>query len=189
MQYILAVTVVLAVGLLLGGCGGIIDDDNGLDLGDPRYPQYKDLTIILQVRDLDGWPVGGATVTVDGTDDLVTTDDQFHPLGDGYPLEWLGWLANWVSDFYQVVMNYAGDVDEFTIEVTKDGWTTDRSVVQIFDYEPEHIFIRDRMVIAPVGLATTSAVSAPHPALVVGGAAPVSSQSTRPRIIIQSTDD
>jgi hypothetical protein len=184
-----ATILILALGLVLGGCGGTIDDDNGLDLGDPGYPIYKDLTIILCVQDPNGWPVGGATVFVDGAEALNETEDEYQRLGDGYPVAWIGWLANWVSDYYQVVMNYAGDVDEFVITATRDGWTEDTSLVQIFDYEPDHIFIRDTMTIAPFGGAHTSAVRAPHAAAVVGAGGIIRPQSARPQIIIRSTDD
>ncbi len=147
---------------------------------------YKDLTLVLRVQDPSGAPVGDATVTVAGGPDATLTAATYHRLGASYPAEWVGWRANWASDSYQVVMNYPGDVDEFLISVTKDGWTTDRTVVQIFDYEPDHIYIRDTLTLKQRPGLDVSA--APHAAEVTGGARPAATPAG-PRIIIRSTDD
>jgi hypothetical protein len=147
------VIVILSLGatmVLLNGCGGSdIDDDDGYDPGDPAYPQYKDLTLILRVVDPDGDPISGASVWVDDFKDDKTTDAQLHPLGEGYPRQWRGWLANWTSDDYRVVINYRGDTDEFLIEAGKTGYWADSTRVVISDYEPDEIFVRDVLVLVP----------------------------------------
>ena len=136
--------------VLLNGCGGSdIDDDDGYDPGDPEFPQYKDLTLILRVVDPDGDPVGGASVWVDGSEDDRKTDAQLHPLSDGYPRQWRGWLANWTSDDYRLVINYRGDRDTFIIEAGKRGYWSDSTRVVISDYEPDEIFVRDVLVLKP----------------------------------------
>lgn len=134
----------------LGGCGGTdIDDDDGYDPGYPDYPRYTNLTLILRVVDPDGYPIGDASVYVDGELDDEETDWEFHPLGSGYPYDWQGWLANWTSDDYRVVLNYPGDRDEFNIEVRKNGYYSDYTTVEISDYEPDEIFVRDVLVLVP----------------------------------------
>jgi hypothetical protein len=178
------------VALTLGGCGGSIDDDNGYDPHEPGYPQYKELTITLQVTNATGLPIGGAEVLIDGVADETTTDEQLHPLGEGYPTAWQGWLANWTSDAYEVVMNYEGDQDQFEIRVHKDGWTDDSTIVKIADYEPDHIFIRDEMIMHRITDVTSTAAKAPHYAEVTGGPTPLRLQSSpKPMKIIISTDD
>ncbi|MGE5531181.1 MAG: hypothetical protein ACM3VW_03555 [Bacteroidota bacterium] len=171
------------VTLTLAGCGGD-DDDDYYD-----YPYTKDLTLILQVTSPGGFPIGGAQVLIDGIADPVLTDDQLHPLGEGYPDEWQGWLANWTSDAYQVVMNYEGDSDEFEIRVHKDGWVDDSTIVRIDDYEPDHIFIRDVMILTrPTDVG--AAAKKPHYAEVVGGPTPLRLKSGgHPMTIIKATDD
>lgn len=189
LSFTVLATFVVAL-IALGGCGGgQIDDDNGYDPGDEDYPQYKDLTLILKVRNSAGKPLGGATVLIDEEEDGTLTDLQFHPLGDGYPTAWLGWLCNWTSDDYQVVMNYYGDQDSFEIRVHKDGWTDDSTIVRVDDDEPEHIFIRDTMILYRV-TDGASAKRAPHYADVTGGPAPLKLQRAgKPMKVITGTDD
>ncbi|MFO7946589.1 MAG: hypothetical protein R6V19_07235 [Armatimonadota bacterium] len=145
------IVVLLALGLtLITGCGGSdIDDDDGYSSGEYGYPQYKNLTIILRVVDPEGVPIGGASVWVDEHEDDETTDRRLHPLGDGYPRSWRGWLANWTSDDYRVVMNYSGDQDTFTIAAGKHGYWSDETRVAIGDWEPDEIFVRDELVLVP----------------------------------------
>ncbi len=134
----------------IAGCGGTdIDDDDGYDPGYYDFPQYRNLTIILRVVDPAGYPIGGASVWVADHEDDQTTSTRLHPLGDGYPRQWRGWLANWTSDDYRVVINYPGDRDEFTIEAGKRGYWSDRTRVSISDYEPDEIFVRDELVLVP----------------------------------------
>lgn len=185
------ILLILAVTVLLAGCGGggEIDDDNGYDPDDPYYPQYKDLTLILRVQQPGGWPIGGATVIIDGEADTQRTDAELHPLGSGYPYAWLGWKCNWVSDDYQVVMNYEGDQDAFEIRVHKDGYVDDSTIVRIYDEEPSHIFIRDKMILYPI-TSGREAKRAPHYAEVAGGDAPLKlQQGGKPLKLIKSTDD
>lgn len=143
--------ILLALALtFVAGCGGSdIDDDDGYDSGEYNYPQYKNLTIILRVVDPDGVPVGGASVWVDEKEADRTTDKKLHPLGDGYPREWRGWLANWTNDDYRVVMNYSGDRDNFTIAAGKYGYWSDETHVSVADWEPDEIFVRDELVLVP----------------------------------------
>jgi len=177
-----AVSTVVLAALLLGGCGGGSDYYQS-------YPMYKDLTLILRVQTPGGFPVGGATVLIDGEPDATLTDLQLHPLGDGYPDAWIGWLCNWTSDEYQSVVNFAGDTDSFEMRVHKDGWTEDSTIVNIYDYEPQHIFIRETMVMQR--LADGAPLKrAPHYAEVTGGPAPLTLQrSGKPLKIIAGTDD
>ncbi len=149
---------------LLNGCGGSdIDDDDGYDPGDPAYPQYKDLTLILRVVDPDGDPISGASVWVDDSEDDRKTDAQLHPLGEGYPRQWRGWLANWTSDDYRLVINYRGDTDEFLIEAGKTGYWSDSTRVVISDYEPDEIFVRDVLVLRPKSGRLSSAQTEDEP--------------------------
>ena len=172
----------LAVVLLIGGCGGGGYDGYGSD-----YPQYKYLTLVLAVKSPGGSPIGGATIIVDGEPDAQLTDSQFHPLGDGYPDLWQGWLANWVSDQYSVVMNYPGDSDEFQITAHKAGWIDDSTTVRVDDYEPSEIFIRDTLTLRRVAAATAPQ---PHFAEVVPAPAGLHVKSHRQPIkLIRSSDD
>lgn len=174
----------VSVAITLAGCGG--DDDDYYN----EYPRTKDLTLILRVVSPGGFPIGGAEVLIDGEVDPVLTDAQLHPLGSGYPDAWQGYLANWVSDDYQVVMNFAGDSDEFEIRVRKPGWTQDSTIVRIDDFEPQHIFIRDEMVMSRVAAAGAAAPKQPHYAEVTGGPKPLRLQAGRkPLKIIKATDD
>jgi hypothetical protein len=176
--------------LLLGGCGGTIDDDHGYDSGQSGYPQYKALTLILRVQTPAGNPLGGVTVLVDGEADSTLTDSVFHPLGSGYPDAWQGWLANWTSDAYQVVMNYRGDSDQFEIRVQKPGWTDDSTIVQVSDDEPDDIFIRDVMTMHRLTSASVQAAGAPHYAEVLSVPKGVKLQSSHgPLKTIRSSDD
>jgi hypothetical protein len=189
LSFYVLLAVVIAV-IALGGCsGGQIDDDNGYDPGDENYPQYKDLTLILRIQTSAGKPLGGATVLIDEEEDSTSSDSKFHPLGDGYPTAWLGWLCNWTSDDYQVVMNYYGDRDSFEIRVHKDGWTDDSTIVRVDDSEPDQIFIRDTMVLHRL-TDTASLKRVPHYAEVTAGPHSVKRQhSGKPRTIISGTDD
>ena len=148
----------------IAGCGGTdIDDDDGYDPGYSNYPEHKNLTLILRVVDPDGRPVGGASVWVaDHEDDYMTTS-RLHPLGDGYPRQWRGWLANWTSDEYRVVINYPGDRDEFTIEAGKQGYWSDETRVSISNYEPDEIFVRDELVLVPRATIYSAQAAAQEP--------------------------
>lgn len=170
-----------ALVLLGAGCGGS-DHDYGND-----YPQYKYLTLVLAVQNASGDPVGGATIFVDDQADAQLTDSQFHPLGAGYPDAWQGWLANWVSDEYSVVMNYAGDSDQFEIRAHKDGWLDDYTTVRVDDYEPSEIFIRDTLT-----LRRTAPAAAVRPRFAEVVPAPAGLQvkaHNKPIKIIRSSDD
>jgi hypothetical protein len=136
--------------ITLGGCDGTdIDDDDGYVSGHPAYPQYKNLTIALQVVDPAGRPIGDASVWVDGREDTRKTKSWLQILGQGWPRTWRNWRANWTSDRYRVVMNYPGDVDEFTIAAGKKGYWSDETRVRISDREPDEIFVRDVLVLEP----------------------------------------
>jgi hypothetical protein len=156
--------------MMLAGCsGGTIDDDDGYDPGLIDFPQYRNLTIILRIVDQDGNPVGGASVWVDGEEAQEMSDNLLHPLGAGYPRDWQGWLANWVSDDYRVVINFPGDTDEFAIEVGKQGYWADETRVTVSDWEPDEIFIRDVMVLEEQnGWLTSASADEPHNAEVIG---------------------
>lgn len=168
--------------LLVAGCGG--DDHYYYD----DYPYSKDLTLVLRVQSPGGSPIGGASVLIDGEADEVKTDAEFHPLGSGYPDAWQGWLANWTSDAYEVVMNYSGDEDEFEIRVHKDGWIDDTTIVAVSDSEPNHIFVRDTMVLRRP--ADTSAARGRHYAEVVGAPAGLKLSATPAlRKVIAASDD
>ena len=144
----------------IAGCGGTdIDDDDGYDPGYSDYPEYRNLTLILRVVDPSGRPVGDASVWVADHEDDHTTSSRLHPLADGYPRQWRGWLANWTSDEYRVVINYPGDRDEFTVEAGKRGYWSDETRVSISDYEPDEIFVRDELVLVPK--ATIHSAQAP----------------------------
>lgn len=178
--FVLALAVT-GVALFAGGCGG------GTDYYHSDYPQSKYLTLIMRVQNPAGDPVGGATIIVDGENDPQLTDPQFHPLGSGYPDEWQGWLANWVSDQYSVVMNFEGDSDQFEIRAHKDGWLDDYTTVLVDDSEPSDIFIRDTLTLRHVAPA---AAVAPHFAEVVPAPAGMQIKSHRQPIkIIRSSDD
>lgn len=185
--WLLPMSLLAVLGLV--GCGGTIDDDNGYDGHHPGYPRYIDLVLILRVQNASGYPVGDASVYVD--DDLASneTDDVYHPLGEGYPVAWVGWLANWVNEDYQVVMNDYGDEDQFEIRVTKSGWTEDRSLVTIHDYEPDQVFIRDTMTLHRLSTASTRSAAPPHLAEVVSGKGIVRTPSGGPKVIIRSSED
>jgi len=142
-----ALLLALTVAALVGCSGSDIDDDDGYDPGYRNYPQYKNLTIVLRVVDPQGNPIGGASVWVADHEDDTTTDRRLHPLAEGYPRKWQGWLANWASDDYRVVINYPGDRDEFTIEAGRAGYWSAQTRVSIADYEPDEIFVRDVLVL------------------------------------------
>jgi len=78
--------------LLLVGCGG------GEDTCCPPYvPQYRDLTLVLNVSDAAGNALGEATVWVDGVAQDMKTAWEFVTLGPGYPESWSGFRANWIK--------------------------------------------------------------------------------------------
>ncbi len=134
--------------LFIGGCSGDgAYDDYYWGPDTSRYPQYKDLSLVLRVVDTAGRPVQGASVWVGGRLDSRRTEGRLRPLGDGYPVAWQGWLANWVSENYRAVIHRPGGRDEFQIRVTKVGYIADVTTVVIEDYEPNHIFVRDVMVL------------------------------------------
>ncbi len=162
-----AILLLAPAAMLLAGCaGGTIDDDGGYDPGIIGFPQYRNLTIVLRVIDERGRAVGGASVWVDGREAQKRTDNRLYPLGSGYPREWQGWLANWTSDAYRVVINYPNDVDEFDIEVGKQGYWPDVTRVVIADWEPDEIFVRDVMVLEEkFGWLTSAAAPEREPRL------------------------
>jgi hypothetical protein len=170
--------------LTLAGCGGGNDDHF------TAYPRTKDLTLVLRVVSPGGFPIGGAQVLIDGVPDPVLTDPQLHPLGSGFPDAWQGYLANWTSDAYQVVMNFEGDSDEFEIRVHKPGWTDVATIVRIDDFEPQHIFIRDEMIMTRITTAGAATTKKPHYAEVIGGPTPLKLKANGvPMKIIKATDD
>lgn len=184
----LIVLFVLASILILSGCGGIngfIDDDGGYDPGDEYYPQYKDLVIALRVVTSGGKPIGGAEVWVDNDLDEKETLAYFFSLDNIYPPQWRGWVANWESDRYQVVINYPGDKDRFEITVTKPGWSSDTTLVSISDYEPDTIFIRDEMVLYRTGSGTSQSQSIEMADVIAGN----TQRKPVGGIIIKATDD
>lgn len=184
-RYCLVAAMLLLTVFALGGCGGgYIDDDY---YHEDDYPRYTDLTLILRVQTPNGNPLGGATVWIDGDRDDHRTDSEFHPLADGYPRDWWGWLANWVSDEYSVVMSYPGDADEFEMRVSKPGFTADRSTVVVEDWEPDHIFIRDVMTLRRETDTTAPAASEPHRAEVIPG--PRLAPRVGPGKLIRSSED
>jgi hypothetical protein len=176
----------LVVGLVAGCGGSDIDDDGGYNPGDAAYPQYKDLTLVLRVVDGVGNPVGGARVWVDEVRDPTATESVFRPLGSGYPAAWQGWLANWTSDAYRVVMNYRGDQDQFEIRVGKSGYSQDSTLVRVYDREPNHIFVRDTMVLHRITTMQTQTAPAPatREAEVVNADGPPLGTLKGPRLII-----
>lgn len=180
------VLLALVTAMMVGCSSGTIDDDDGYDPGLIDFPQYRNLTIILRVIDQDGDPVGGASVWVDGEEAIETSEDELRPLGTGFPREWRGWLANWVSDDYRVVINYPGDTDEFDIEVGKTGYWSDETSVVISDWEPDEIFIRDVMVLErQYGWVASASAREPHQAEVTGADAGFSREpGSEPRITI-----
>ncbi len=153
----------LLIAAIAGCSGGDIDDDDGYDPGYSNYPQHKNLTLILRVVDPDGRPVGGASVWVGDHEDDYMTTSRLRPLGDGYPRQWRGWLANWTSDEYRVVINYPGDRDEFTVEAGKRGYWSDETRVSISDYEPDEIFVRDELVLVPKAMISSAQAQAQEP--------------------------
>lgn len=168
----------LVVLSILTGCGGM---DYGPD--SPGYPQYRQLTLILAVQDPDGQPIANARVYVDGERDEWTTEDTFERLGPGFPHAWQDLLANWSSDFYQLIEDTPSDHVRFDLAVRKVGWGEDVSIVEIDDPTADHVFVRDVMTLYPGGSGTSPE---PHYAEVIYASATPAAAPVKNRLVIRA---
>lgn len=125
--------------LALMGCGSDFWDSE----------QEHDVTIVLNVSDTDGDPVGGATVWVDGVaQDLRTAWDMVY-LGDGFPESWAGFPANWIRSGFLAYTYSDDDIDTITVRVSKTGFYTQETEFDITGDLPDEVFAKDTFILEP----------------------------------------
>jgi hypothetical protein len=132
----LAAAGLVALGLI--GCSGSNDEQN------------HDVTIVLNVSDTDGNPVGGATVWVDGVAQDLRTAWEMVYLGDGFPESWAGFPANWVRSGFETYTYGDWDSDTIVVRVSKTGYYTQETEFDITGDLPYEVFARDTFIMEPV---------------------------------------
>lgn len=157
--------------ILLAGCGG---SDNYYY--PPSGPQYRDLTVVLNVSDADGNALGGATVWVDGVAQDLKTSWDFVVLGTGYPESWRGFRANWIMGGYRVRLDeYTGRAD-VSVMVSKTGYVTQSTTFRLDEWLPREVFARDTFIMerstSSASAEPGAAVNKPQPGEVIGKDAP-----------------
>ena len=106
------------------------------------------------MQDPDGNPVAHARVFVDGERDDWLTEEGFEPLGTDVPVAWQGWLANWVSDTYDIIEDTPGEAVHFDIAARKTGWGEGVSIVQIDAPTADEYFVRATITLYPGGVGS-----------------------------------
>lgn len=82
--------------------------------------------VVLMVSDLEGAPIGGASVWIDNELMTAKTAASFTPLGGGFPSEWQGWPQNFTSPTLEITIDFEGDEDHVEIIVAKLGYRLSR---------------------------------------------------------------
>ena len=123
---------------LIGGCGGSDSFDG--DAFD------HDLTIILNVADMDGYALGDVTVWVDGVQQYLRTAWDFVELGEGYPDSWIGRPANWIKGGFTVTTYGIGDEVEVIVKVSKTGFYTEETSFIITDDMDSEVFAYETFI-------------------------------------------
>lgn len=144
---------VVIVSLSLLGCSSEWgEQDDYWSYPGPSYPEYHYLTILLNVSDRDGEPLGGCTVWVDGEAQGNKTNHYFTALGSG-PAPWRGWPYNWRLNDYPVRIRWEGDQQTVDVWVTKSDWENAKTSFTIYDWDDHYLWGRATFVMEPdVGL-------------------------------------
>ena len=132
------------VPLLFSGCSSD-DEITYIDC----EPRYHSMTIILHVEDLVGDALGEVTVWVDGVAQNARTSWQFISLGNQYPPEWRGFLANWIFSGFTVATYRADDLEKVTVVVTKPGYQSQGTVFYVADDLPSQVYARETFTMLP----------------------------------------
>ena len=143
----------LVIPLVVMGCGG----GAGHDWHDPApLPRYHDVTIILNVSDLDGDALGEVTVWVNGSAQGGKTSWTHVRLDEEYPQEWRGFRANWIKPGFTVATYDYNDVATIDVMVTKRGYVPQTTIFDIDASLPAEVYARDTFVMEPSAFPTTA---------------------------------
>lgn len=96
--------------------------------------------VALMVSDLEGAALGGAAVWIDSELMEDRSAATFTPLGAGFPSDWHGWPANYVSPVLYTRIDFEGDVDHVEIIVSKTGYRVSRTAFDLGDVEGTYVF-------------------------------------------------
>lgn len=132
----------VALAAALTGCGGSGDDYYYPDPG----PRYHEVNIVLNVSDLAGNAVGEVVVWVNGVAQTGMTSWNFAMLGNNYPPELRGFLANWIQPGFSVATYSPGDYDTIEVMVTKPGYYPQSTTFTITDNLPADVYARETFV-------------------------------------------
>lgn len=112
----------LCLCLLPVSCGGGSDSSSYLSSSyqDP-YPFTMYYDIYIKVADLDGNPMSGVTVWVDGEPLDEKTSGEYTTLGSEYPTDLQGFKCNFIHHG-STSIDFPGDRDEIVVAVSKTGY-------------------------------------------------------------------
>lgn len=122
----LAILATLAV-----GCGGLSSTEQA------NQQPYR---VVLMVSDLEGQPLESAAVWIDSVLMEQRTAATFTPLGQGFPSEWSGWPANYVSPVLYTRIDFEGDVDHIEVLVARNGYRVGRTGFDLGDVSGTFFF-------------------------------------------------
>lgn len=120
-----------ALGILTLGCGDIFTTAN------VNEQPYR---VALMVSDLEGGPLEGAAVWIDNELMEERSAPTFTPLGQGFPSEWGGWPANYLSPILYTRIDFDEDVDHIEIIVARTGYRVSRAGFDLGDVEGTFFF-------------------------------------------------
>jgi hypothetical protein len=106
------------------GCGNIFQMQVG------NMQPYR---VALMVSDLEGTPLADAAVWIDNELMENKSTAAYSPLGDGFPTDWSGWPANYISPILNTRIESKAGVNHIEIIVGKSGYRVSRVSFDVTD--------------------------------------------------------
>jgi hypothetical protein len=151
-----AATLLLMALLLMSGCAS---DDWYYDDCCYGYPRVHYFTLVLNVSDQNGEPLGGCTIWLDGEAQSNKTLRTFRTLSD-CGCGWEGFRYNWRVNDYRVEIPTWADRTDLTVWVSKPGWENARTRFIVYEWEDRDLLGRATFVMQPAPLAAAQAAPA-----------------------------